>query len=60
MGCHRIGNDPNTSVTNSFLESHEVKNLYIASSGSFPTSGISNPTLTGVALALRMAHQILV
>lgn len=59
MGTHRMGNDPATSVTDDFLECHTVKNLFLASSGAFPTGGISNPTLTGVALTLRMADHIL-
>jgi choline dehydrogenase-like flavoprotein len=59
MGCHRMGDDPETSVTGSFLECHEVKNLFLATQGAFPTGGISNPTLTGVALSMRMAHHIL-
>ncbi|MBM3673941.1 MAG: hypothetical protein FJW88_03135 [Actinobacteria bacterium] len=33
-------------------------NLYVASSSVFPTAGISNPTLTIVALALRLADHL--
>jgi choline dehydrogenase-like flavoprotein len=35
-----------------------LPNLYIASSAVFPTSGHANPTLTIVALALRLAERI--
>lgn len=59
MGTHRMGHDPETSVTTDRLECHSVKNLFLASSGAFPTGGISNPTLTGVALTMRMADYIL-
>ena len=59
LGGHLMGSDPRTSVTNKWLETHEVKNLYLTSGGSFPTAGISNPTLTMVALAFRMVHHIL-
>lgn len=59
MGCHRMGDDPETSVTSSFLECHEVNHLFLATQGAFPTGGISNPTLTGVALSMRMASHIL-
>jgi len=59
MGGHNMGDDPAESVTDSFMESHEVKNLFLASGGAFPTAGISNPTLTTVALTFRTAARIL-
>lgn len=59
MGGHVMGKHPDTSVTNSFLETHEVKNLYLASGGVFPTAGVSNPTLTTVALVFRMVDHLL-
>jgi choline dehydrogenase-like flavoprotein len=59
MGGHSMGSDPETSVTDDLLEAHEVKGLYLASAGAFPTGGVSNSTLTTVALALRMAHKML-
>jgi choline dehydrogenase-like flavoprotein len=37
---------------------HEQPNLYIASSSVFPTCGHANPTLTIVALALRLADTL--
>ncbi|MCB1097284.1 MAG: GMC family oxidoreductase [Verrucomicrobiae bacterium] len=58
MCCHRMGNSIEDSVVNSYCEAHDVQNLYLAGSGSFTTGGISNPTLTGVALALRTARRI--
>ena len=58
MGTHRMGEDPEQSVTDSYLECHDVKGLYLASYGSFPTGGISNPVPTGVALSIRMAEKI--
>lgn len=59
MGGHRMGTDPATSVVDPFLEAHDVPGLFLASGGAFPTSGIMNPTLTTVALTLRMADRIL-
>jgi glucose dehydrogenase len=59
MGGHRMGANPDTSTTDSWLETHEIKGLYLATGGAFPTAGVSNPTLTTVALCLRMAAQIL-
>jgi len=37
---------------------HGVGNLYIAGSSVFPTSGYANPTLTIVALALRLGDAL--
>ena len=37
---------------------HGVSNLYVAGNPEFPTYGCSNPTLTLVALALRLADHL--
>jgi choline dehydrogenase-like flavoprotein len=58
MGTYRMGDNPKTSVVNSFQRSHDHNNLYLVGSGTFPTGGTANPTLTISALALRTADNI--
>src|SRR5712675_169883 len=58
MGTYRMGDEPKTSVVYSFQRSHDHKNLYLVGSGTFPTGGTANPTLTLSALALRTADSI--
>lgn len=58
MGTARMGNDPQRSVTNAWGRCHDVKNLFIADSSLFVTSGGVNPTSTLQALALYVSDQI--
>ena len=58
MGTCRMGRDPKTSVTDSFGETHDVSNLFIADGSIFPSSTAGNPTLTIQALATRVAERI--
>ncbi len=58
MGTHRMGSDPNTSVTNREQRSHDHPNLFLLGAGNFPTVGTANPTLTLSALALWAADTI--
>lgn len=58
MGTARMGNDPERSVTNAWGRCHDVKNLFIADSSLFVTSGGVNPTSTLQALALYVSDQI--
>ena len=58
MGTTRMSRDPKTGVVDEDCRVHGVANLYIAGSSVFPTSGFANPTLTIVALALRLADHI--
>jgi len=51
-----MGRSPQTSVTNSYGQTHESPNLFVAGPGLFPTSGGVNPTFTIHALALRTAN----
>ncbi len=57
-GTTRMGDDPTTSVVDSRLRTHDLQNLWVASSSVFPSGGAVNPTLTIAALALRAAEYI--
>lgn len=56
MGTTRMGNDPATSVTDRDCRVHGYENLFVAGSSLFPTGGYANPTLTIVALAVRLGN----
>jgi choline dehydrogenase-like flavoprotein len=58
MGTTRMHPDPGRGVVDADGRVHGVANLYIAGSSVFPTSGSANPTLTIVALALRLADHL--
>jgi choline dehydrogenase-like flavoprotein len=57
-GTHVMGDDPGTSVVDADQRSWEHRNLFLIGSGSFPTMGTSNPTLTLAALTLRTADRL--
>jgi choline dehydrogenase-like flavoprotein len=58
LGTTRMGTDPEHSVVNRDLRVHTVDNLYIAGGSVFPTSGCANPTMTIVALSIRLAEHL--
>ena len=58
MGTTRMSNDPHKGVVNRDARVYGIDNLYIAGSSIFPTVGCANPTLTIVALALRLADRL--
>ncbi|MFC7155088.1 GMC family oxidoreductase [Halomarina halobia] len=58
MGTTRMGTDPEESVVDPTLRTHDLDNCWIASSGVFVTGGAMNPTLTIAALALRAADHV--
>lgn len=58
LGTTRMSDDPKTGVVDAACRVHGLSNLYIAGSSVFPTSGYANPTLTIVALALRLADEL--
>jgi choline dehydrogenase-like flavoprotein len=61
--CHHIGttrmsDDPRRGVVDRDCRVHGIENLWIAGSSVFPTSGFANPTLTILALTLRLAGEL--
>jgi choline dehydrogenase-like flavoprotein len=58
IGTARMGSDPRYSAVNSNCQIHDVGNLFIAGSAIFPTSSQANPTLTIVALAIRLSNHL--
>ncbi|MGE5704655.1 MAG: GMC family oxidoreductase [Clostridia bacterium] len=58
MGGCRMGNNPETSVVDSFGRCHDIPNLYIAGASVFVTSGGGNPTNTVMSLAARTADHL--
>jgi hypothetical protein len=58
MGTTRMHVDPKRGVVNANCQVHGISNLFVAGSSVFPTSGYTGPTLTIVALALRLADHL--
>ena len=53
MGTARMGDDPKTSVTNSFGQTHDVKNLFVVDGSIFVSASCQNPTWMIMALCWR-------
>ncbi len=58
LGTTRMARDPKQGVVDSDCRVHGVSNLFIAGSSVFPTGGWANPTLTIVALSVRLADHL--
>jgi choline dehydrogenase-like flavoprotein len=58
MGTTRMSSDPHKGVVDANCKVHGIDNLYIASSSCFPNGGAVNPTLTIVALSIRLADHL--
>lgn len=58
MGTTRMATDPKKGVVDENCRVHGIDNLFISGSSVFPTAGYANPTLTIVALAIRLAEHI--
>jgi choline dehydrogenase-like flavoprotein len=58
LGTTRMGVSASSSVVDADCRVHGYDNFFVAGSSVFPSGGYANPTLTIVALALRLADTI--
>jgi hypothetical protein len=58
IGLTRMSKNKHDGVVDENCATHDVKNLFIAGSSVFPTSGQANPTLPAVAMSLRLAAHL--
>jgi choline dehydrogenase-like flavoprotein len=58
LGTTRMHDNPRNGVVDAQCRVHGVPNLFVAGSSVFPTGGFANPTLTIVALTLRLASHL--
>ena len=58
MGTTRMSDDPTGGVVDRNAAVHGMRNLFVAGSSVFPTAGQANPTLTLLALTLRLADHL--
>jgi len=58
MGTARMSATPRSGVVDADCRVHDSPNLFLAGSAVFPTSGMAGPTMTIVALSLRLAEQL--
>jgi choline dehydrogenase-like flavoprotein len=58
MGTTRMHRDPKQGVVDADCRVHGLANLYVAGAAVYPTAGAANPTLTLVALSLRLSDHL--
>lgn len=58
MGLTKMNDDPKKGVVDRHCRVHGIENLHIAGSSCFPTAGAANPTLTLIALSLRLSDHL--
>ena len=58
MGTARMDANPTRGVVDQNCRVHGTRNLFVAGSAVFPTSGYANPTLTLVALSVRLGEHL--
>jgi choline dehydrogenase-like flavoprotein len=58
MGTTRMSDDPRAGVVDKHCQVHGIDNLHVAGASCYATAGAPNPTLTLVALSLRLSDRI--
>ena len=58
MGTTRMNENPRFGVVDANCKVHGISNLFVAGSSVFTTGGFANPTLTIIALSLRLADHV--
>lgn len=58
MGTTRMHEDPTQGVVDPNCKVHGLGNLYVAGPGVYPTAGAATPTLTLIALTLRLSDYV--
>ena len=56
IGTIRMGVNRNEGIVDRNLRTFDSSNLFVVSTAVLPTSSQANPTLTAIALAMRLAH----
>jgi choline dehydrogenase-like flavoprotein len=59
IGTTTMGKDRKTSIVDGDCVHHELRNLLVLGSSTFPTGGPANPSLTIAAQAMRSADRVL-
>jgi choline dehydrogenase-like flavoprotein len=58
IGTTRMSDSPKTGVVDANCKVHGISNLFVAGSSCYPTGGAVNPTLTVVAISLRLSNHL--
>ena len=58
MGTTRMSDDPKQGVVDPKCKIHNLNNLYVAGSSCYVTAGAVNPTLTLIALTVRLSDHL--
>lgn len=58
MGTTRMNQEPKQGVVDANCRVHGISNLFVSGSSVFPTCGCSSPTITIIALSIRLADHL--
>ena len=58
IGTTRMSESSSGGVVDANLKIHGMDNMYVAGSSVFPSTGVSNPTMTIIALSIRLADHL--